>query len=152
MQTAAPLLSVASRSTSSATPAMTVAPTPRLPQRSTPWISSSNKIDVSAFSRENAAESSNDAPKLSNQAFPALPTATARTKPAVGGNQSLRNIIGNSGSATNAWDAVPQENVASRQTDDNINEVATDNANQKKRGKKKGKEKVTLFTLGTFPA
>lgn len=63
------------------------------------------------------------------------------------GNQSLRNIVGNNTPAVNAW----TPNTDSTELVAGEAQETEDTAHQAKKGKKKGKEKITLFTLGSFP-
>ncbi|KAI6098396.1 hypothetical protein EDD16DRAFT_1663186 [Pisolithus croceorrhizus] len=97
-------------------------------------------------------------PSLSLGAFPELPSSTnTRTKPAVVGNQSLRNIIGDPLPSSSAWRATTRDSMPS----DNGNNVAgaaprsafgSENDSGGWKGKKgKGKQKQMLFTLGSFP-
>ena len=77
-------------------------------------------------------------------------------KPAIGGNKSLKNIVGETPSAS-AWEA-PKGNTgaAGDSTGDNgtnngeESAVAETPGNKGKKGK--GKQKQTLFTLGVFPS
>lgn len=86
-------------------------------------------------------------PKLSNSAFPELPTGAParRPAPAAGNNGSLQKILGSSAPSTSAW--TPGGGTSS-------STAAADAAApaQEGNGKKgKGKAKQTLFTLGSFP-
>jgi len=89
-------------------------------------------------------------PVLSTAAFPELPTTgQPRMKPVVGGNASLRNILGETTPATPAWKANgsgASEGGPVETQGGSVPETPT-------KGKKsKGKQKQTLFTLGSFPA
>ena len=94
------------------------------------------------------------APALSKSAFPELPTAGGPRVPraAVGGNQSLRNILGESAPAQPAWqnggDAKDAGGSGTPANGRGDGESASGGG--KKKGK--GKQKQTLFTLGSFPA
>lgn len=96
-------------------------------------------------------------PSLSLGAFPELPSSTnTRTKPAVVGNQSLRNIIGDSSSSsvwrTTARDSTPPNNGSSVAEAAPMSAFAPGNESGVGKGKKgKGKQKQMLFTLGSFP-
>ena len=81
----------------------------------------------------------------------------------MGGNSSLKNILGAStGPAQAAWKAGPSESVSLISSDFTGLDV-TDNdggegvvmgdatGGQRKGKKSKGKQKQTLFTLGSFP-
>ncbi|KZV79126.1 hypothetical protein EXIGLDRAFT_480994 [Exidia glandulosa HHB12029] len=93
-------------------------------------------------------------PKLSSSAFPSLPTGgpsatqTLRQQGFMSGNPSVRNIVGASQGApsASAWGGAKQSDAA----DTAENDAPVEGAPAK--GKKKGKQKQTLFTLGAFPA
>ncbi|KAK2459502.1 hypothetical protein APHAL10511_008486 [Amanita phalloides] len=103
-------------------------------------------------------------PKLSAAQFPGLPSSSAgRHKPPVGGNPSLKNILGaTSGPAVAAWQAGPSGSVnAISSSAGDVGEVEGDvgeafaqpGAAMQAKGKKgKGRQKQTLFTLGSFPS
>ena len=94
------------------------------------------------------------APKLSASAFPVLPSASSsKLKPTLNGNKSLRNIAGNS-TLSSAWSPAreQQENAGESALNDPALNEGADEINVARSKKKKGKEKVTLFTIGTFPA
>ncbi|EGN95836.1 hypothetical protein SERLA73DRAFT_162550 [Serpula lacrymans var. lacrymans S7.3] len=127
-------------------------------QRNTPW-SASNSSGVRAPSSVPApavtvhkAAAARAPPSLSKNAFPELPTSTStRVKPSVSGNQSLRNILGDTTTITSAWkpgnngvSAVQEESIAT-------GDGAVGDISSGKGRKGKGKQKQTLFTLGTFP-
>ncbi|KAH9950224.1 hypothetical protein B0H21DRAFT_562086 [Amylocystis lapponica] len=130
------------------------APPFRQPQRNTPWASSA----VSApppprgpISVPGPGTSSRVKPALalSKSAFPELPTSSAVRVPkdAVGGNQSLRRILGDTAPAAAAWRAGANGSSASAPgEEEGAQEPATVG-----RKKGKGKQKQTLFTLGSFP-
>ncbi|KAI0807653.1 hypothetical protein C8Q74DRAFT_79098 [Fomes fomentarius] len=156
-----------------------VAPTPstatsfRQPQRLTPWASASAATVSSSPAPAPRAPTSVPGPGarakagpavLSKSAFPELPATNAPRVPraAVGGNQSLRKILGESAPAQPAWTsggkngngsggswaAAPAEDAANGEGDSG-SQGAT-GAGGKKKGK--GKQKQTLFTLGSFAA
>ncbi|KZP18272.1 hypothetical protein FIBSPDRAFT_1046304 [Athelia psychrophila] len=93
---------------------------------------------------------------LSNSLFPGLPSSSStRQKPAVRGNQSLKNIMGDNTPDASAWipsaggssgSATPAPTPAQ---EDGVETAAEAIAPSK--SKKKGKQKQTLFTLGSFP-
>ncbi|KAF5334514.1 hypothetical protein D9611_013777 [Ephemerocybe angulata] len=131
-------------------------------QRTTPWSAAATSaarggaVDVKAKSSTRPAVSSGQRPpppKLSNAAFPELPSAgvSRAPRPMVSGNQSLRNILG----TTNA----PQGSAWSGEGTGGSNEGSgVDGEGEAQaappaggKSKKKGKQKQTLFTLGTFP-
>ena len=154
----------------------------RQAQRNTPWAggtSSSATAGASAppvMSRgpvsvpgPGARSSEAGSPALSRAAFPELPSATVTKVPkaAVGGNQSLRNILGDSGPVTPVWKAGQQKQKNGHSGNSGQSVPAGDGQAQaqgadqegsgdtpgasggKKKGK--GKQKQTLFTLGSFP-
>jgi hypothetical protein len=82
----------------------------------------------------------------------------------VSGNSSLRNILGApAGPAVSAWQAGPSESVSAISSDFTGLDVTDSNdggetaimqeavGGQRKGKKSKGKQKQTLFTLGSFP-
>lgn len=82
----------------------------------------------------------------------------------MGGNSSLRNILGApAGPAVSAWQAGPAESVSAISSEftgldvaDSIDggetAILQEAAGGQRKGKKsKGKQKQTLFTLGSFP-
>ena len=96
-------------------------------------------------------------PQLSATLFPTLPSSGSNNnqhKPSVSGNRSLQHILGEANtSSANAWgqkkDVLTTHPTASvTEADIDMLPVATGASKGKK---KKGKEKQTLFTLGTFP-
>ncbi|KAH0826958.1 hypothetical protein J3R83DRAFT_4616 [Lanmaoa asiatica] len=113
-------------------------------------------------------------PTLSAAAFPELPTAQPRTKPPVRGNASLRHILGDVAPAASVWNAGGNGNAGGggvvgtgavdvggevgRETQTRI--VMQEGVPEQERSemtggkgrKGKGKQKQTLFTLGSFPA
>lgn len=147
-------------------------PAHRQGQRNTPWSSSSasgfrppaampatnQSITVIPDPRASRPSSGTSTPhvpppKLSNSLFPELPSSAAsRQKAPVSGNVSLRNILGNQAApAALAWTAGsaggrPQSPDATTDAD-----VVPPAGNGGKGKKGKGKQKQTLFTLGSFP-
>ncbi|KAF8891405.1 hypothetical protein BD779DRAFT_1610673 [Infundibulicybe gibba] len=103
--------------------------------------------------RRRHPSSDHSPPKLSNALFPELPTSnSARTKAPVSGNVSLRNIIGTTAPPAVAWTSgpsaptlQPSSTPPAEEGDETTSGVTTG------RKKGKGKQKQTLFTLGTFP-
>ncbi|KAL5490244.1 hypothetical protein ACEPAI_5077 [Sanghuangporus weigelae] len=146
-------------SPAAAVPSNTVIPAFRQQQKSTPWSSSSSSAAVIApaatnprtFSVKVNESSSRPATALSRSAFPSLPSAAPRVKPPMSGNKSLRNIVSASTTATNAWNASNEDPTVEQTTEGNTEEGINEEPQQPRKGKRKGKEKVTLFTLGTFP-
>ena len=65
------------------------------------------------------------------------------------GNSSLRNILGNTAPASNAWHEDGADNAGTEAIDDNGDNMQDEASNQG-RSKKKGKQKVTLFTLNSL--
>ncbi|KAF9220168.1 hypothetical protein BS17DRAFT_715431 [Gyrodon lividus] len=130
----------------------------RQSQRNTPWASSSSVAmhkpsSVPAPASKKASVAPQKPPSLSPAAFPELPAlATHRTKPTVGGNQSLRNILGESTPAASAWKANSSSATMFTETPMQEHSEVTVNEGSNGKGKKgKGKQKQTLFTLGSFP-
>jgi len=147
---------------------------PRPGQRATPWSASAAtppalRTQAAAVSSSGPAKAGGRSgpkqapPKLSNSLFPELPTsASSRANlPQVKGNVSLKNILGASGRpAVTAWAA----GGAGAGGNANANVLGGDSAAANgavdgesmqagpSGGKKgKGKQKQTLFTLGSFP-
>jgi len=138
----------------------------RQTQRNTPWA---NATAAAAATTQvfrapvsvpgPGARSKSSAPVLSQSAFPGLPPSTASKVPknAISGNQSLRNIIGESKPTGQVWGSGSGKNSTSGSgantpaaAEDGADESAEPTATGK--GKKgKGKQKQTLFTLGSFP-
>lgn len=136
-----------------------VVPAFRQAQRTTPWASSSAAsaaVAATAVSSRIASEprvnpkQKQAAPSLSSSAFPSLPTANQRNKLTLSGNQSLKNILNNNGPAPNAWTASNSASGANNTAPSPAVGEASTEAGGGKGKKKKGKEKVTLFTLGTM--
>ncbi|PBK93301.1 hypothetical protein ARMGADRAFT_929972 [Armillaria gallica] len=139
---------LSSQTASSSSPAF------RQPQHKTPWSAGgattsrgptliSGPLPGSSTKVTNAPRPT--PPKLNEATFPELPSAAPRAKPPVGGNTSLRNILGTSTpppqtvwSATSSSSASPAPDIAPEES-------------APKGKKNKGKQKQTLFTLGTFP-
>lgn len=139
---------LSSQTASSSSPAF------RQPQHKTPWSAGgatasrgptlmSGPLPSSSTKVTNAPRPT--PPKLNEATFPELPSAAPRAKPPVGGNTSLRNILGTSTpppqtvwSATSSSSASPAPDIAPEES-------------APKGKKNKGKQKQTLFTLGTFP-
>jgi hypothetical protein len=90
---------------------------------------------------------------LSNDLFPELPASSSgRQKATVSGNQSLKNILGDTTPVGSAWSS-GAAGPAARATDDGEEGNTPANVVESGSGKakKKGKQKQTLFTMGTFP-
>ncbi|PPR02196.1 hypothetical protein CVT24_011423 [Panaeolus cyanescens] len=89
------------------------------------------------------------APQLSKALFPDLPSSSSsRSKPQVSGNVSLRNILGTSNApSASAWGA---SGDSGGQASEEVAESESTQAGGAGK-KKKGKQKQTLFTLGSFP-
>jgi E3 ubiquitin-protein ligase ZNF598 len=93
-------------------------------------------------------------PRMSAALFPTLPSLGSKPdqyKPAISGNQSLKHIRGDANApSVNAWSKRDDLNVAPpsiTEEDDDPPPMAGIGKGKKK----KGKEKQTLFTFGTFP-
>ncbi|KAF5364596.1 hypothetical protein D9758_005587 [Tetrapyrgos nigripes] len=158
----------------------------RNPQHKTPWSGSGsgagsgtgpgsstpNSRPIVPFSVPAVRRQQQKAPpKLSNALFPELPSSgNTRQKPQLGGNQSLRNILGTSGAPPRSkWGSggpgttttTTPSPAAHEDVDESLNSgiveavVGGDNSGSAPSGGKgkkgKGKQKQTLFTLGSFP-
>ncbi|TCD70278.1 hypothetical protein EIP91_004179 [Steccherinum ochraceum] len=142
----------------------------RQPQRNTPWAGSSSspapsappapRVPVSvpgpgATSRV-TGRGNQKTPTLSRAAFPELPTSSATKVPraAVGGNQSLKNIVGDSTPTMPVWQAGGGTSGSGPSTPVMEGLPVEDAADAPSGGSKKkgkGKQKQMLFTLGSFP-
>jgi E3 ubiquitin-protein ligase ZNF598 len=124
--------------------------------RTTPWSSSGAATSSSPAPTSVPGRSDNSSgnkkttspPLLSKAAFPELPQSSVTRVPkgSANGNQSLRNIIGDSASPGSAWGT----GGSSRPIQQTPSEIETGAPSGKGR-KGKGKQKQTLFTLGSFP-
>jgi hypothetical protein len=93
-------------------------------------------------------------PQISAELFPTLPSGPSKAvpRPTVSGNPSLKLILGESTTPpSNPWgpkkDVWPTPSPTHAEEND-----TTSQGNPVSKGKKKkGKEKQTLFTFGTFP-
>ncbi|KAI0819043.1 hypothetical protein BC629DRAFT_1466103 [Irpex lacteus] len=97
------------------------------------------------------AKSKGGAPvNLSKSAFPELPSSSSTRVPkgAVGGNQSLRKILGNATPPTPVWES-GSRGASGSSTPVGEGSGDVEGGGGKKKGKGKGKQ--TLFTLGSFP-
>jgi E3 ubiquitin-protein ligase ZNF598 len=96
-------------------------------------------------------------PVLSNSAFPTLPPSSGgpRVKPPASGNKSLRAIVGEPAPVANPWASGGSggsgSNVLAGEREDEDETVVLQNGGGGKK-KGKGKQKQTLFTLGTMPS
>ncbi|KAI9511097.1 hypothetical protein F5148DRAFT_1173692 [Russula earlei] len=94
------------------------------------------------------------APALTNAAFPMLPSSAAsRGRPVVSARTSqLRHILGSAPPTTSAWapGRVGQDNAVGVGVEDGATAAAEVGASGRKRGK--GKQKQTLFMLGSYPS
>lgn len=146
-------------------PALAVPPQPqpafRQQQRNTPWASGSGSsgtgsraptsIPTPVVQKRVATKKGPPPPSLTSSAFPVLPSSgNSRMKPPpVSGNQSLRNILGETAPTVAAWKSSGTGSGGGTPTPDEQS-IAEETAGGK--GKKgKGKQKQTLFTLGSFP-
>jgi hypothetical protein len=78
-----------------------------------------------------------------------LPSSMPRPKPPVSGNTSLRNIVGDTPTKS-AWGGGGGANVETVRDVDSI--AVGEVERESPKGKKgKGKQKQTLFTLGSIP-
>ncbi|KAG7442494.1 uncharacterized protein BT62DRAFT_905989 [Guyanagaster necrorhizus] len=121
----------------------------RQTQHKTPWSPSSapGSRGPTLISRPPPGLSSTKAsrpppPELNEATFPGLPSAAPRAIPPMGGNTSLRNILGASTPPPQTvWNATSSSSVLD----------PTPEGSAPKGKKNKGKQKQALFTLGTFP-
>ncbi|KAF8649052.1 hypothetical protein AX16_006053 [Volvariella volvacea WC 439] len=151
-------------------------------QRLTPWsasaagrtpggISSASQFpeprSVNVSSRPAVGGKQQKPPKLSESAFPELPSSgpsKSKTVPK-SGNVSLKNILGNNAPAVSAWgsgsgnananETQPEADAAEGEggavsAGAGAGEQGGQGGGGKKKGK--GKQKQTLFTLGAFPS
>ncbi|KAG0707853.1 hypothetical protein DFH29DRAFT_600998 [Suillus ampliporus] len=143
-------------------PALAVPQVPafRQPQRNTPWASGSGSsttgsraptsVPTPAVQKAVVAKRGPPPPSLTSAAFPVLPSSgNSRTKPLVSGNQSLRNILGETAPPVAAWKSNGTGSGSGTQTPDEHSAVEETAGGKGKKGK--GKQKQTLFTLGSFP-
>ncbi|KAI0080534.1 hypothetical protein K474DRAFT_1637363 [Panus rudis PR-1116 ss-1] len=161
-----PPLQASSSSASSSTPP----PGFRQTQHKTPWASSSaapapvNLRGPTSVPGPGARGKPSNPPTLSKSAFPELPAASSGPKvpkAAIGGNQSLKRMIGDSTPSQPAWVSGSGKTSANGSGANTPGEPSTENheggaesaATAGTVGKKKGKgkQKQTLFTLGSFP-
>lgn len=149
-------------STSSATP-----PGYRQNQHKTPWASASLAAPSTPVIRAPTsipgpgAKSKTGNVVLSKSAFPELPTSSGSRVPrsAVGGNQSLRNILGESSAPTTpVWGAASGKggsgNGSTASTPGEISGDGGAPVDSQPAGKKKGKakQKQMLFSISTRPS
>lgn len=129
-------------------------------QRNTPWASSTSSSKPPPRGPTSVpgpgASISRPAPSLSKSAFPELPTASRAHIPraALGGNKSLRKIMGDTTPPAAAWNNGSSTNLGGFESEATP-EASLAPAEQQSSGKGKkgkGKQKQTLFTLGSFPA
>lgn len=134
----------------------------RQPHRNTAWSASASgqPVPAPAAAPSSATSSSAPAPRppppplLSKNLFPELPAAApSRAKAAVGGhNGTLQKILGSSAPATPAWGSggagAPPPAGAGASAGAEAGWGAVETVGRKKG---KGKQKQTLFTLGSFP-
>ncbi|KAI0949996.1 hypothetical protein AcV7_008600 [Taiwanofungus camphoratus] len=140
----------------------------RQPQRNTPWtsvaaaapISMRGPTSIPGPGADASTSRRQTAPALSKSAFPELPSAKAMRVPktAVSGNQSLRNILGDSTPTVPAWETGKNGTIGTNGTTtlspgdlpaEDENEIQQPKPAKGKKGK--GKQKQALFTLGSFP-
>ncbi|GJJ12290.1 hypothetical protein Clacol_006531 [Clathrus columnatus] len=118
----------------------------------TAWSSGGTARPRTEVLSEASSSSNRTPPQLSSALFPTLPVSAKVQRVAMGGNQSLKNILGeNNTLPSSAWSQKRDEGgeVQSSVEPSSV-EDGTLSTNKGKR--KKGKEKQTLFTIGTFPA
>lgn len=132
----------------------------RQQQRNTPWASGSGSsstgsraptsIPTPVVQQRAAAKKGPPPPPLTPAAFPVLPSSgNSRMKPLVSGNQSLRNILGETVPTTAAWKSSGTASGGSTPIPEEQSVIEETASGKGKKGK--GKQKQTLFTLGSFP-
>lgn len=132
----------------------------RQQQRNTPWASGSGSsstgsrapasIPTPAVQQRAVAKKGPPPPSLTSAAFPVLPSSgNSRMKPLVSGNQSLRKILGETAPTVAAWKGNDTANTGGSPAPDEQSVVEETASGKGKKGK--GKQKQTLFTLGSFP-
>ncbi|KXN92886.1 hypothetical protein AN958_07306 [Leucoagaricus sp. SymC.cos] len=97
--------------------------------------------------------------KLDSSLFPELPSSSAvRERPKIGGNVSLKNILGSSSPVVSAWQSGGGTGSGDGMVDSAVDGASGagngegEESGAAKKGKKgKGKQKQMLFTLGSFP-
>ncbi|KAF8584109.1 hypothetical protein K439DRAFT_1633855 [Ramaria rubella] len=135
----------------------------RQTQHTTAWSASSSSSSSRPTSdsfgpRPVVASTSRAIPQISATLFPTLPSSGSSntySRLAVSGNQSLKHILGDVNTPpSNPWGSKksedPQANITPPATQNDVN--TQPEAGSVKAKKKKGKEKQTLFTFGTFPS
>lgn len=151
------------------------APVPgfRQPTRTTAWSASASAAagprvvephSVPASSKVSKNNKQGKPLKLDSSLFPELPSSsTGKEKPKIGGNQSLKNILGATAPAVSAWqpggtgsanmsgDVRPRAENGGDAGGGAMEGDAEEGTSGKKGKKGKGKQKQTLFTLGSFP-
>ena len=131
-----------------------VVPGFRQPKRTTAWSASGSAaaspraIEPRSAPALSKGFKSDKPPKLDNKLFPELPaSSTTKERLQVGGNQSLRRIMKNTGPTVSAWQPGNGDGGAETGVEGEVEESTGG-----KKGKKgKGKQKQMLFTLGSFP-
>ncbi|CCM00490.1 uncharacterized protein FIBRA_02524 [Fibroporia radiculosa] len=131
----------------------------RQSQRVTPWAASAASTLAPPRGPSSVpgpgASTSKTAPVLSKSAFPELPSSNVLRVPraAIKGNQSLKNILGDSTPAVPAWNSVTNASGTASPGEGDVESNSTPQESGTGKGKKgKGKQKQTLFTLGSFPS
>ncbi|KAF8872122.1 hypothetical protein CPB85DRAFT_1445160 [Mucidula mucida] len=131
------------------------APAFRQAQHKTPWSASAANVAaappvIRSVPGPKASGKAAPPPKLNDAVFPGLPStgASRGPKPQIGGNASLRNILGANGAPKpTVWGA-----EGGRDVGEGGSVESGGGGEVEKKGKKgKGKQKQTLFTLGSFP-
>ncbi|EIM89639.1 uncharacterized protein STEHIDRAFT_51279 [Stereum hirsutum FP-91666 SS1] len=95
-------------------------------------------------------------PKLNTSVFPELPSAGQQKVKVTGNNGSLSRILGSTAPTTSAWERsggggeTSSGRVGNAETNGQESAGSAAAAGGKKKGK--GKQKQTLFTLGSFPS
>ncbi|KAG1782394.1 hypothetical protein EV702DRAFT_1064083 [Suillus placidus] len=132
----------------------------RQQQRNTPWASGSGSsstgsraptsVPTPVVQPRAVAKKGPPPPPLTSTAFPVLPSSgNPRMKPLVSGNQSLRNILGETAPTVAAWKSNGTVSGGGTPMPEEQSVVEETASGKGKKGK--GKQKQTLFTLGSFP-
>lgn len=141
-------------------PSQMTTPAFRQPQRNTPWASGSGSsstgsrapksVPTPVVQQRAVAKKGPPPPSLTSAAFPVLPSSgNSRMKPLVSGNQSLRNILGETAPTVAAWKSNGTASGGSTPIPEEQSVIEETASGKGKKGKGKGKQ--TLFTLGSFP-
>jgi hypothetical protein len=129
--------------------------------QNTPWSNSSSATRLRTSTPPTEISQLNQrrpSPKLPTTLFPELPSSSnARAKLQVSGNVSLKNILGSSSTPPGtSWGAngLSTASIATQTVPEAVVQNRPDKSDGRASAKSKkgrGKQKQTLFTLGSFP-